>query len=150
MRDDTNFYQAKSGETITQRMKNLCQGTKDKNFDQVTLETRDVTNNALWGQAYYRTVCDKNFRCSVINHITTSPWTELHEMSHTLGLDHDNLMPECDNDKGTSGFMGENESVFRDCYAPVLDKTFSNSRTYSCLFQSNTFGAEMGSWVGKK
>jgi hypothetical protein len=149
MRDDTSFYNAKSGETMKDRMVKICRGTKNEDFDQVALQTQEVSNTGIWGLAWVGYACDSRYQCAVTNRVHTRHWTELHDMSHTLGLNHDGSMDECKNDKGAAGYMGANENVFRDCYGKVFDKSFKSSKM-SCLFKSNINGGGMGSWLGKK
>ncbi|XP_025083409.1 A disintegrin and metalloproteinase with thrombospondin motifs adt-2-like isoform X1 [Pomacea canaliculata] len=114
------------------RMDNICMFTTDKPFDHIMLETADTPGNTV-GLSWQGTMCNPRWRCSIAKGVNLNNWIEIHETGHSIGLNHDNTFTSCDPNV-PKGFMSMQETVFRDCYAPVLD---SSLRTKTCLFEEN-------------
>ncbi|XP_076454463.1 uncharacterized protein LOC143289346 [Babylonia areolata] len=134
MRTDPTWYQLNPNQTIGERLNAICLGTKDRHFDQVTLHTGRTSNPGLVGLAYGTAVCRHRWRCAASRSYRSDYWTELHELGHSLGLNHDGKMHECVNGTDpTKGFMGGNKYHFRACYKDVLARTLPKK---TCLFSN--------------
>ncbi|KAL8562302.1 hypothetical protein ACOMHN_037258 [Nucella lapillus] len=66
----------------------------------------------------------------------TDFWTELHELGHNLGLDHDDEVNECKTDSDmTEGFMADNRDHLRHCYRQLLLKQLEKPES-ECVFSN--------------
>ncbi|XP_076453611.1 A disintegrin and metalloproteinase with thrombospondin motifs 14-like [Babylonia areolata] len=138
MRTDPTWYKVEPNQKIGERMHAICVGTKDRSFDQVTLHTGQTTDVNRVGLAWLDKVCIPRWRCSVSRAANTNHRIELHELGHSLGLNHDGNMQACiDGTDPTKGFMGGNKYHFRACYKDVLAEKLPQK---SCLF-SNAYSS---------
>ncbi|XP_025083571.1 A disintegrin and metalloproteinase with thrombospondin motifs adt-1-like [Pomacea canaliculata] len=114
------------------RMDMICRSTTDKPFDHIFLETANTPGSTV-GLSWLGTMCNPRWRCSIGKGVNLNSWIEAHETGHSMGLNHDNTFTTCDPNV-TSGFMSMKETIFRDCYGPVLDSSLSSK---TCLFEEN-------------
>ncbi|KAL8612216.1 hypothetical protein ACOMHN_028913 [Nucella lapillus] len=127
MRTDPSWYQVAPQEKLGIRMKKICAGTKTTSYDQITLHTGDTSDPIRIGLAWLGGLCLRGFRCSANRASNTNFRTELHELGHSMGLNHEGAMEECrsEEDQTIKGFMAGNREVVRPCYKTVLARTLS-------------------------
>lgn len=122
-RENPNWYETKSTDTLGTRMNKICVGTKHRKYDHVTVSTSKV-HDGRNGVAWIGSVCSKRFRCAAVQSANLGFWTEVHEFGHSLGLHHDGVLG-C---KERAGFMGSDAFFFPQCYRPRLDKYLTKKR----------------------
>ncbi|XP_025079888.1 A disintegrin and metalloproteinase with thrombospondin motifs adt-2-like [Pomacea canaliculata] len=124
--NESNFY-------LGGRQNMLCASTTDMPFDHIMLETADTRPNRIKGISWMDRMCNPRWRCSAARGAGFSNWIEAHETGHSMGLNHDWTFKSCDPNV-PKGFMSMQETVFRDCYSQVLDRSLSSK---GCLFKQN-------------
>ncbi|PVD36724.1 hypothetical protein C0Q70_03710 [Pomacea canaliculata] len=125
------WYQDSTQE-LGERMQSACENTMDQPFDYVSIETSDTDPPRRTGVAYVGQMCNPRYRCGITKGANFNFAPEIHEMGHNMGLKHDDTMSECSRQE--KGFMSAKQSVFRPCYAKVLDYSL---RDKSCLFEDS-------------
>ncbi|KAL8581691.1 hypothetical protein ACOMHN_049247 [Nucella lapillus] len=120
----TGFYHISPSDKIGARMNKICQGTMDKEADHITLHTARTSDPGRLGLAWLGGMCRPRYRCSAVRAIGIGANTELHELGHIMGLNHDGKMQGCIEEG--KGFM-RYSYTFLHCYRKHLEDFFTRN-----------------------